>query len=1293
MEQLEKTVADKKVFGWIIKVVIGQKINTFSIQQTIAEYIGLNLTEMSETARRDRLRITFEKMSQEGKKVLVILDDMWETVKLKDIGLSPLPTGFKLLLTSRNETVCKQIAVEANSDVKVVRVDVMEESEANNFFCQITGVSKESDPGLNEIGNQIVKRCGFLPLAIKLIATTLKSQEICVWRDTLNRLKNNDLGKNVQEIIEFSYTSIREEDVKAIFLLCGLFPDDFNIPIEHLTRYAWGLKLLKGVPTLGDARDRTKTCVRKLKNANLLIDSDYLECVKMHDLVLTFVQGEVSKGDHPWFINHGDISRWSGAEMSRSCQKISLTCMGMTEFPKEFKCPNLTLLRLKGGDRTLEFPEDFYEGMENLEVIVYEKMEYPLLPRSLQCSTNLRTLILHQCLLMFDCSSIGDLLNLEVLSFANCGIQKLPGTIGNLKKLKQLDLTGCVDLHIDEGVFKSLVKLEELYMRVSRGERINFTDANFNELAQCSRNLSALEIEFFENKAQLKNMSFKKLERFRISVGSVGEMEYSKENSKSMHSFENTLNLITTKDELMESRLNELFPKTEVLFLEANGMNDLVELSVASFYKLRELQISNSADLEHLFTVPVAEGLVKLERLTIMKCPVMAVVASSDNGAQGVIKFQELKFLYLSELPMLVGFCNTISLIELPQLEELILHSLPKSSAIQPFLSKKVVILKLETLRVFKMEALQNIWPYHFCSIGEVNSCILREIEVSECDNLVNLFPSNPMPLLHHLIDLRVHDCGGSGEIREVWRLKGVSNPDVIIRGFQAVKRIEIYRCKSFRNLFTPTFARFDLGALEYLDFGALEYLERSHEMNDINRGEILQVDIIPDFNVAFPFHVLSRFHHLRNLRISCRADVEVAFEIESATSKDLARSQRDNQQSPLLPYLESLGLQGMDLEQIHISDCDAIEEVVSNRDGEYEEIATSSQTNTTLLPRFDYLHLHKLSHLKLIDGTDSNFTASTNSIHDHFKCSQVGFASPSLCQYSRKIKIDRCETLATLIPFSAVGKLQKLEELQISSCQSLREIFEIKRVNKNGSDSANVGDEIGDILPGVTIPRSANMTLLELPNLKILQIFKCDLLEHVFTSSTLDSLKQLKELTIKECNAMQVIVKDDEHHDSKIVNIYGCPKMMTFTSGRSMTPKLLYIHTGIGKRSLECGLNFPLSNASHEEIEFHSSSMCSNQNIIKLLQFPWSFSNLVEVNGKMHPQLLKSGIIFRCNELINLQNLEKLHIRKNYRQSSSSWFIQTSIKEVKEIFEVVDLENDDVNEKQSVVSITATRA
>nr|KAJ0221645.1 hypothetical protein LSAT_V11C200051550 [Lactuca sativa] len=47
-------------------------------------------------------------------------------------------------------------------------------------------------------------------------------------------------------------------------------------------------------------------------------------------------------------------------------------------------------------------------------------------------------------------------------------------------------------------------------------------------------------------------------------------------------------------------------------------------------------------------------------------------------------------------------------------------------------------------------------------------------------------------------------------------------------------------------------------------------------------------------------------------------------------------------------------------------------------------------------------------------------------------------------------------------------------------------------------------------------------------------------------------------------------------------VEIYGCPQMMNFTSSHFNAPKLKYIHTGIGKHSLECGLNFHLTNAPH---------------------------------------------------------------------------------------------------------------
>jgi len=125
--------------------------------------------------------------------------------------------------------------------------------------------------------------------------------------------------------------------------------------------------------------------------------------------------------------------------------------------------------------------------------------------------------------------------------------------------------------------------------------------------------------------------------------------------------------------------------------------------------------------------------------------------------------------------------------------------------------------------------------------IGESNSG-LRIINVSGCNNLVNLFPCNPIRLLHHLEELQVENCGsievlfdidlesvgGIGEgsnlrsikvvelrkLKEVWRIKGADNHHLRICGFQAVESIKIEKCKRFKNIFTPVTANFDLGAL-----------------------------------------------------------------------------------------------------------------------------------------------------------------------------------------------------------------------------------------------------------------------------------------------------------------------------------------------------------------------------------------------------------------------------------------------------------------------------------------------
>ncbi|CAH1435997.1 unnamed protein product [Lactuca virosa] len=123
-------------------------------------------------------------------------------------------------------------------------------------------------------------------------------------------------------------------------------------------------------------------------------------------------------------------------------------------------------------------------------------------------------------------------------------------------------------------------------------------------------------------------------------------------------------------------------------------------------------------------------------------------------------------------------------------------------SAVQPIFNKEMLIPNLEILLIARMNKLKEIWPYQFSSSDEVDTCILRKIEVKKHNNLVNLFPINHMSLLGRLEELHVSYCGSFemlfniemscvgeiekhssnlrhihiyklGKLRELWRMKG----------------------------------------------------------------------------------------------------------------------------------------------------------------------------------------------------------------------------------------------------------------------------------------------------------------------------------------------------------------------------------------------------------------------------------------------------------------------------------------------------------------------------------------
>ncbi|KAJ0693012.1 putative P-loop containing nucleoside triphosphate hydrolase, leucine-rich repeat domain superfamily [Helianthus annuus] len=548
----------------------------------------------------------FEAKSQQGqKKNLVIMDDIWKEVDLIDVGLSPLPNGFKLLLTSRFEDVCNKMGVRIDS---IFRVRVLSDPEATTLFFTTVGPfpSDGDDDKLQRTGEDIVKKCCGLPIAIVTIAKTLSGDIEEAWEKALWRLERDDL-KDLESItnriFEMSYENLKEDEDKAIFLLSGLFPDDFNIRTEDLLRYGWGLSIFKDDKTLATARSHMKICVKNLIRANLLTESDENGCVKMHDLVRrAFVLSNFSKVKQASITNLDKIAVERLAK--NSYERILLKGEGMCDFPSDINYTNLSLLILMDG---YEFSK-FLQDIDKLEVVSYENMGIPVLLKTFEHSTTLQTLCLRSCSLTGDISSLGSLCNLETLSLVDCNIRRLPSAIGKLKKLKLLDLSGCVDLYIDEGVLQDLKDcLEELYMRASKGSPVKFTPANFQELEKLSQGLIALEVEFIVNKPNLNNVSFKNLERFRLSIGC--EL---KNNEK--YSFRNTLNLVAECNELKECNIRDLFKRTKELRLQVKYMMHLQDVSLdQKFSQLRFLHISNCEELTYLFTVDVANGLKQLD--------------------------------------------------------------------------------------------------------------------------------------------------------------------------------------------------------------------------------------------------------------------------------------------------------------------------------------------------------------------------------------------------------------------------------------------------------------------------------------------------------------------------------------------------------------------------------------------------------------------------------------------------------------------------------------------------------
>ncbi|GLJ30695.1 hypothetical protein SUGI_0608150 [Cryptomeria japonica] len=151
---------------------------------------------------------------------LVVLDDVWKKHHLEKLLFKA--EGYKTVITTRDSLV------EANCQYDL---QLLRDADALSLFCFWTfGQHTVSETVDQNLVSQVIEECKGLPLALKVIGSSLCDKPPAVWRDAINRLSQaepiSDYHKDGLLSCLKTSIDILEREVHECFLDLGIFPED-----------------------------------------------------------------------------------------------------------------------------------------------------------------------------------------------------------------------------------------------------------------------------------------------------------------------------------------------------------------------------------------------------------------------------------------------------------------------------------------------------------------------------------------------------------------------------------------------------------------------------------------------------------------------------------------------------------------------------------------------------------------------------------------------------------------------------------------------------------------------------------------------------------------------------------------------------------------------------------------------------------------------------------------------------------------------------------------------------------
>ncbi|KAK2976994.1 hypothetical protein RJ640_019214 [Escallonia rubra] len=370
MEQVRSQLVGERYFEEVALAVVSANLDVKSIQRQLA--CDLELTDLAgKEDERERARLLKRRLNS-GKKVLLILDDVWSKLPLADMGIDFGDAKFcKILMTSRKERVCD------DNNCRPFKIELLNEAEAWCLFKQHAGDCIEKQD-IRPLAEEVLKECGKLPLVIRAIGEALKGGELFDWEDALVQFKNSspqkiaNVDEQVYKTLELSFNLLKPTEAKVCLLLCSTFEEDYEIEIDELTRLAKAMGYLRDMDSLREARNRVLSLVKVLKSSGLLLEGRDEHTVKMHDVIRDVVVYIAPKELNYEILVESGISEWPSVD--ETCQRygaIRLRYGLAAELPEILECPKLQTFSLIVDDyrNPIEVPNTFFDRLEKLKAL------------------------------------------------------------------------------------------------------------------------------------------------------------------------------------------------------------------------------------------------------------------------------------------------------------------------------------------------------------------------------------------------------------------------------------------------------------------------------------------------------------------------------------------------------------------------------------------------------------------------------------------------------------------------------------------------------------------------------------------------------------------------------------------------------------------------------------------------------------------------------------------------------------------------------------------------------------